>query len=288
MVAGASYVSAVTNWSIPEPPAFTLSGRDEIVRYGMILARSGWNPPPDDVAWPQDEVHVWRATLDWSAEAIADLEPILAPDERERMRRFHFERDRRCHLVARGLLRTLLGRYLGMAPASCASTTARSGSQAWRPIWCKAPAVQRFARRRARPDRGCRRPHAGHRRRAHPHRHRGRGDRRAFFRRMNGARWPRLPAICNTVRFSTAGRERRPISRRSARACRCPWTSSTCPSCPASRRGLATRPDPAEAGRWCLQGLDVADGYKAALAVEGAGWTLRCWDWPAPRGRAYR
>ena len=53
-------------------------------------------------------------------------------------------------------------------------------------------------------------------------------------------------------------------------------------------RLLATRPDPAEAGRWCLRGLDVADGYKAALAVEGAGWTLRCWDWPAPQGRAYR
>ena len=182
MVAGASYVSAVTNWSIPEPPAFTLSGRDEIVRYGMILARSGWNPPPDDVAWPQDEVHVWRATLDWSAEAIADLEPILAPDERERMRRFHFERDRRCHLVARGLLRTLLGRYLGMAPGQLRFDYSPFGKPSLAAdLVQRPPAVQRFARRRARPDRGCRRPHAGHRRRAHPHRHRGRGDRRAFF-----------------------------------------------------------------------------------------------------------
>jgi len=27
--------------------------------------------------------------------------------------------------------------------------------------------------------------------------------------------------------------------------------------------------------------LDVADGYKAALAVEGSGWELKCWDWQA-------
>jgi len=43
---------------------------------------------------------------------------------------------------------------------------------------------------------------------------------------------------------------------------------------------LATRPDGAEACRWRLSQLDVADGYKAALAVEGSQWTLNCWDWP--------
>jgi len=43
-------------------------------------------------------------------------------------------------------------------------------------------------------------------------------------------------------------------------------------------RLIATRPDPVEATRWQLSGLDVADGYKAALMVEGQGWTLRSWD----------
>ena len=41
---------------------------------------------------------------------------------------------------------------------------------------------------------------------------------------------------------------------------------------------LATRPDAAEASRWRLRELDVADGYKAALAVEGAQWRLKCFD----------
>jgi 4'-phosphopantetheinyl transferase len=44
---------------------------------------------------------------------------------------------------------------------------------------------------------------------------------------------------------------------------------------------IATRPDAGEAGRWTMRAFDVADGYKAALVVEGSGWALKFWDWPA-------
>lgn len=43
---------------------------------------------------------------------------LLAPDEEERAGRFHFDRDRRRYVVARGLLRVILGQYLRRAPAS--------------------------------------------------------------------------------------------------------------------------------------------------------------------------
>jgi len=62
-----------------------------------------------------DEVHVWSADLDRLPEAVLG-EPLSA-DERERGRRFHFERDRRRFVTARGLLRRLLGRYLGLDPS---------------------------------------------------------------------------------------------------------------------------------------------------------------------------
>jgi len=42
---------------------------------------------------------------------------MLTDDERARSARFRFERDRRRFIVARGALRKLLGRYLGMHPA---------------------------------------------------------------------------------------------------------------------------------------------------------------------------
>src|SRR5438093_2683533 len=59
-----------------------------------------------------DEVHVWSACLDVPAETLARLYATLAVDERNRSARFRFQRDRRHFIVAHGVLREVLGRYL--------------------------------------------------------------------------------------------------------------------------------------------------------------------------------
>jgi 4'-phosphopantetheinyl transferase len=43
---------------------------------------------------------------------------------------------------------------------------------------------------------------------------------------------------------------------------------------------LNYRGDPQEASRWSLKQLRAGPGYTAALAVEGHGWRLACWQWP--------
>ena len=43
---------------------------------------------------------------------------------------------------------------------------------------------------------------------------------------------------------------------------------------------LSVDSDPAEASRWSLQALAPGPGYVAAIAVEGRDWQLRCWEWP--------
>jgi len=48
---------------------------------------------------------------------------------------------------------------------------------------------------------------------------------------------------------------------------------------------LRTQADPDETLRWSLQELSVDPGYVSALAVEGRGWSLSCWQWP-PRHRS--
>ena len=75
-----------------------------------------WRRAPAMLLLGNDEVHVWRATLDLPIARVVSLEQTLAADERTRAGRFHYERDRRHFIVARGFLRMILGRYLGRDP----------------------------------------------------------------------------------------------------------------------------------------------------------------------------
>jgi 4'-phosphopantetheinyl transferase len=76
---------------------------------------STWRSPRRDHILLDGEVHVWRAGIDQRASKFAPFQQILAADEQARADRFHFERDRHRYIVARGILRTLLGSYLNLA-----------------------------------------------------------------------------------------------------------------------------------------------------------------------------
>lgn len=71
-----------------------------------------WGNTGEKPSLGSGEVHVWRADLDAWTPDIPDLLRILSVDERERAGRFRFQRDRDRFVVARGLLRAILGRYL--------------------------------------------------------------------------------------------------------------------------------------------------------------------------------
>lgn len=62
------------------------------------------------------DVHVWRSWLDQPHWRVRQLAQTLSVDEQERACRFHFERDRTRYIVARGTLRSILGRYLDREP----------------------------------------------------------------------------------------------------------------------------------------------------------------------------
>ncbi len=86
--------------------------------------------PPDHsspplMALPPDEVHVWIV----EPERIEDprlLEAylgLLSPEEREKQRRFHFERHRRQYLVSHALVRLALSRYAPVRPEAWSFAT---------------------------------------------------------------------------------------------------------------------------------------------------------------------
>ena len=73
------------------------------------------------VAWPvlgDEDVHVWCADLGVSKEVLDRLLDFLAEEEKARAARFRFDKHRNPYIAGRGILRALLGRYLGIAPQS--------------------------------------------------------------------------------------------------------------------------------------------------------------------------
>jgi len=244
-----------------------------------------WRSPPKTLVLGCDEVHVWRATLDQTSSQIQSFLPNLAADEQARAKRFHFERDRKRFIVARGVLRAILGRHLNRAP-ECVSFCYSSHGK---------PALA------------------------------GESDRDAIRFSVSHSRGVALYAVTRgrevgidleRIRFDLAVAEiaERFFSPREVAMLRALPTELqqqaffrywTCKEAYIKARGeglslpldqfdvslasgepaaiLGIQQDPSEASRWSLQELTPAPGYLAALAVEGHGWRLTCWQWPGPR-----
>jgi 4'-phosphopantetheinyl transferase len=77
-----------------------------------------------------DDVHIWSASLEQPAEYREKLFLLLSFDERTRVERFYFEKDRNRYIIGRGLLRILLGGYLGLNPSTIQFTYGAYGKPA--------------------------------------------------------------------------------------------------------------------------------------------------------------
>ncbi|KAA3659253.1 MAG: 4'-phosphopantetheinyl transferase, partial [Chloroflexi bacterium] len=76
-----------------------------------------WQHAHDGIKLAANQVHVWVVSLNRAEAERRNLYQHLSADERDRAGRFHFDRDRFHYIVGRGILRQLIGRYLGINPA---------------------------------------------------------------------------------------------------------------------------------------------------------------------------
>lgn len=250
------------------------------------FAPSVWSPAPSRLPGLDGaSVHVWRIAI-----AVPDAEQakrvaVLAPDERARAARFHFEHDRRRWAAARGAVRAVLAGYAGVPAASlafrvgphgkpaldgpdaragldfnvshsgdlalCAVTRARAVGvdvEAVRPSFATGEVARRFFAPAEVAALEALAP----------------GERmEAFF-----ACWTRKEAYIKARGTGIAlGLDR--------------FEVALAPGRPAAL--LATHDEPAAVARWRLVALAPGDGYAGALVTDGPA-RLACWQWPPAEG----
>ena len=83
-----------------------------------MTAPTSWGMPPADLRLEAGEVHIWLGALDVQPKRLLELRAVLQPDEVARADRLLQAHHRVHSAAARGYLRMLLGRYLGVAPRS--------------------------------------------------------------------------------------------------------------------------------------------------------------------------
>ena len=75
-----------------------------------------WPAPSSGLLLPASEIHIWQALLDMPTDLLAHLKKSLSADEVARAERFQFQQHREHFIVARGILRDILSRYLHCTP----------------------------------------------------------------------------------------------------------------------------------------------------------------------------
>ena len=88
---------------------------------------SDWRQPPASLVLNWDDVHVWRIPLAVSPRVVADLASFLSPEENTRAGRILHEEAGRRFVVSHGATRRILGRYLDERPEEIRFVTGRRG-----------------------------------------------------------------------------------------------------------------------------------------------------------------
>jgi 4'-phosphopantetheinyl transferase len=251
----------------------------------LTSAVPSWCSPPSALVLGGDEIHVWRASLDQPRSLSEGFLRTLAADERERAARFYFAKDRDHFIVARGVLRTILSRYLNRMPERVTfcygahgkpALAGDNGSDAIRFNVAHSHGVALYAVTRGR-EVGI-------------DLERIRLDlavmeiAERFFSRREVAALRTLPTEAQHHAFFRCWTRKEAYIKARGEGLSLPldeFDVSLAPGEPAAL--LGTQRDPCEAFHWSLWELPLAANYAAALAVAGHGWRLACWQWLDPR-----
>lgn len=75
-----------------------------------------WKHPPQDLNINSQEVHIWKSNLEQSSINLENSFNILNEAEKNKAKRFHFEKHQKRYIIARSSLKRILSLYLAINP----------------------------------------------------------------------------------------------------------------------------------------------------------------------------
>ncbi len=247
----------------------------------MSSSNQLWETSLVDLQLLENEIHIWRTSLQVETLVLHTLQQMLSKEEVFRAKRFHFERDRRRFIVARGILRSLLGRYLHTNPGTLNFDCNAYGKPSLGfPLSesklhfniSHSHEVVLFAFTRDRQigvDVEYMRSDIDY---EHLARH--------SFSSNEQAAFYALPSAQRQLAFYHCWTRKEAYIKARGQGLSLPldlFDVSLVPDEPAML--LSSREDPQEVIRWSFQNLLSYPGYAGAFAVEGYGWQVNCWQW---------
>jgi|SRR5215472_3952401 len=241
-----------------------------------------WAAAPPELSLVEGEIHVWRAYLDCGEPLVAELRSTLASDEEARANRYLLVSDQNHFTVARGILRELLGRYVGCTAREIQFEYAPRGKPSLSPELRGLPICFNVSHSHAmalfafslghdvgvdvelvRSDFG------------------GNDIAERYFAPQEVQELLSLPTALQAEGFFLCWTRKEAYLKARGEGLQIPLESFYVSLTP----GLPERLHSADTARWSLRTLRPGERYVGALVVGGHGWSLRCWDWSPQEGR---
>lgn len=242
-----------------------------------------WAASPPELGLVPGEIHVWRAYLEHEGPHLTELPSTLAPDEQARANRYFLASDRNHYVAARGILRELLGRYVGCSAREVRFEYGPHGKPFLGPEFHRFPIRFNISHSHGlalfafglgcdvgldvelvRSDFG------------------GNDIAERYFAPQEVQELQGLPTALQAEGFFLCWTRKEAYLKARGEGLHIPLESFYVSLTP----GLPERLHSTDAARWSLRSLRPDQRYVGALVVGGHEWSLRCWDWTPLKRRA--
>jgi 4'-phosphopantetheinyl transferase len=236
-----------------------------------------WHLPSDKRVLGDDEVDVWRLSLDPLGSMVSELRARLSAEENDRAEKFKFQKDRKRYILTHGLLRVILRLYADVAPEELKFTENRYGKpELVHPSGLNLRFNLSHSHERALIGIAC-----------------GRQigvdieyvkrdfDWQQIIERFFSPREIQminaLPKDLQHRAFFTCWTRKEAYVKATGMGLSLPLKEFDVSPVPGATTLLLSSP---EKMRWSMREVDVAEAYVATVAVEGHGVRIGSWDWP--------